>query len=485
MPEDKPGVPPEVPEFLKRWGYMLVLDEKSKTPLHAQLYQQIKTDIVCGRIKAGTKLVSSRRVSAELRISRNTVELAYERLCSEGLVVSKPRRGYFVEILEPETFNKSEAAKDVRAAPVKRPPQNTLYDFRPCNLYLKNTPLAQWKRLMNRCFNEYREGFSRHGAVFGEMGLRAEIQRYIHDYRDVRCTAEQIVVGPGTQFCLGLACALIKSGGLSVAMEEPGYLNSRVTFQNNGFKVCPVRLDEHGLSVKALEETEAAAAYVTPSHQFPVGTVMSAARRTELAEWAGRRDALIIEDDFNCHFQYDVKPVPSLQSLCSDRTIYMGSFSNMLFPCIRISYMVVPGQLLGRLYERAEYDAPFVPFLMQKALELFIREGYWESHVRRVKKHQKEKCEALTNALRHEFGDGIRIIGAHAGLHLLVQVKWPMDEAELIRRASRAGVGVYPTEKYWIHPENSGGGTVLLNFGGMAPENIPAAVRLLRSAWLK
>lgn len=464
---------------------MLVLDEKSKTPLYAQLYQQIKRDILSGHVKAGTKLKSSRKVAADFRISRNTVESAYEQLCSEGLITSKPRKGYYVERLTLEAFHKNETARDGQGAPAELPSEDIPYDFRPGNLHLAEIPFAQWQRLTNKCFHDYKEGLARYGPVFGELGLRAEIQRYLHDYRDVNCTVDQILVGAGTQFCLGLVCRLMEASVLKVAMEEPGYDKSRITFQNNGLKVYPVELDEHGLKVKALGATDATAAYVTPSRQFPAGMVMPITRRLELVEWARHRNALIIEDDHNCHFQHDLKPIPSLQSLCGDRVIHLGSFSDMLSPALRLSYMVVPGNLLEELHKRFEQYAPFVPFLTQKTLELFMREGHWESQVRKSRKQQKEKCAALVRALKKEFGNSIRIFARQAGLHLLVQAKWPMPEAELIRRARGAGVGVYPTSRYWIDPKSSEKGTVLLNFGGMAPAHIPIAVKLLHQAWLE
>ncbi|ATW27387.1 PLP-dependent aminotransferase family protein [Candidatus Formimonas warabiya] len=463
---------------------MLVLDEKSKTPLYAQLYQQIKDDIVKGCVKAGTKLRSSRKISQELHISRNTVELAYEQLHAEGFIVSKPRKGYFVEAGAEETFQKSKTAPNTRTAAMEDVNQKVVYDFRPCALYLREAPFPQWQRLMNRCFHDFKEGVIRYGSSFGEWSLRTEIQRYISDYRNVHCKVDQIMVGTGTQFCLGLVCPLLRERGFSVAMEEPGDDQARMTLQNNGIKISPIEVDKEGLNVRVLEGAEARAVYVTPSHQFPTGTVMPMTRRLELVEWARRRDALIIEDDDSCHFQYDTKPLPSLQSLCGDRVIYLGSFSEMLFPCIQASYMVMPDPYLQDLYQRFENHTPLVPFLMQKTLELYIRGGHWESHVRKTRKHQKEKCASLVQALKSEFGNNICILGTHAGFHLLVQVKWPMNEAELIHRACQAGVGVCPTSKYWIRPQNSAYGTVLLSFRGIPLEHIPRAVKLLREAWL-
>ncbi len=463
---------------------MFVLNENSKTPLYAQLYEQIKTDILNGTLKPGTKLKSSREVSAELHISRNTVELAYDQLFAEGFITSRPRRGYYVEALAMKTFQECEAAN--RPETTEKPDQAIAYDFRCGKLLLSELPCNLWQRLIGRCFHDYREDLARQGPGFGETGLRTEIQKYIHDYRNVNCTAEQVVVTSGTQFCLGLACQLLKSmnKGPDIAMEEPGYDQSRVTFQNNGLNTCPVGLDRHGPIIKMLAAASVMAAYITPSHQFPTGIVMPLSRRSELAEWAIQKDAFIIEDDYNCHFQHDLGPLPSLQSLCTDRVFYLGSFSDILFPCIRVSYMVVPENLLAKLQGWFDSHAPFVPFLTQKPLELFMKEGHWESHLRKMRKNQKLKCQTLVSALKDRFGDNIQIAGFHSGLHLLVQAKWPVKEDELVRHAYQNGIGVYPTSKYWNYPKSSEYGTVLLNYGGVSLPDIPVAVDLLYQAWL-
>jgi GntR family transcriptional regulator/MocR family aminotransferase len=462
---------------------MWMVDEKSKTPLYIQLYEKIKADIFNGTLKPGAKLKSSRAASLELHISRNTVELAYDLLFAEGFITSRPRVGYYVEALELKNFQECGAANCEEAA--EKPDQSMICDFRCGKLLLSELPCNQWQRLIGRCFHDYREDLARQTPVFGETGLRTEIQKFIHNYRNVNCTAEQIVVTTGTQSCLDLVCRLLKSMDKEpdIAMEEPGYDRSRITFHNNGLHISPMEVDQHGADIKALRTANAAAAYITPSHQFPTGVVMSAARRSELAEWAGQTDAFIIEDDYNCHFQHGVRPLPSLQSLCADRVFYIGGFSDLLFPCINVSYMVVPEKLLDRLHRWFDNHAPFVSFLTQKPLELFMKEGLLESHLRKMRKTQKIKCEALVSALKNSFGGSIHISGFHAGLHLLVQAKWPVKEEELVSRARRAGIGVYPTSRYRSHTEGSQNGTVLLNYGGVPLQDIPDAVERLYEAW--
>jgi GntR family transcriptional regulator/MocR family aminotransferase len=470
---------------------MLTIDGKAKLPLYIQLYQQIKAEILDGVIGPGTKLKSSRETSAELGISRNTVELAYEQLLAEGLIASRPRSGYYAEAPETEAFRERESAGAGSEEVCESPRRDIRYDFQCGKLLSSELPCGLWHRLIGRCFHDYREELARQGSPLGEIGLRAEIQKQLRAERNVDCRAEQIVVTTGTQHCLSLICLLLKSMGRDsgVAMEEPGYDRARVTFQNNGLEVYPVTLDRHGPLVDSLGASGAAAPapaalYTTPSHQFPTGVVMSAERRAALVEWAKAGDAFLIEDDYNCYYRHGARPLPSLQSLCADRVFYIGGFSDILFPCIGVAYLVVPENLLGRLRDRFQGHAPAVPFFTQKPLELFMREGHWESHLRKLRKRQKLKCEALTGALESRFGDRIRISGAEAGLHILIQAGWPAGEDELIRRAARAGVGVYPTRAHWHNPGKDEHGTVLLNYGGVELADIPTAAALLHRAWL-
>lgn len=465
---------------------MMLLDEKSSVPLYAQLYQQIKEDILSGNIKDGTKLPSSRNLAIDLRISRNTVELAYQQLDSEGFINSKPRQGYYAELpLLYEVLDKKEAPVAARVEREIQSEENIIYDFQNKKLHSDDFPFDKWQKLVNKCFHDYKNGFLQYGCPFGEPGLRSEIQRHIYNYRQVHCDAKQIIIGSGTQFCLELVCQLLKLKNLNVAMEEPGYDRTRTTFQNNGFKVQPVGIDEHGMNVKILSTMDVAATYVTPSHQYPTGIIMPLERRLELVEWAKRNETFIIEDDYNNCFQYDLKPLPSIQSLCSDRVIYMGSFSDMLFPAIGVSYVVLPEHLLDELCKRYCSDTTFVPFLTQKTLELFMREGFWEKHVRKTVQHQRKKRNMLVSTLQNEFGDTIHIRGSHAGLHLLVQTKWPMTQDELINRANEVGVRVQPTSNFWSCYQTGEISTVLLNYGGMTLEHIPIAIKLLSQAWLK
>ena len=462
---------------------MLIVDETSKTPIYLQLYKQIREDIMNGTLTPGTKLNSSRALSAELRISRNTVDLAYGKLYAEGFLLSKPRLGYFVELPLIEGTGQKEVCTESGETLIQNKKYNIIHDLSSKKLNQDEFPFQKWKALSNKCINYYKHGMLEYVCPFGEPGLRSEIQRFIYHYRQVKCLAKQIIIGPGTQFCLELICPyLVRSGG-KIAIEDPGYHKTKATLRNNGVQICPIPLDEQGIDVRLLSSTESAAAYVTPSHQYPTGIVMSKKRRRELAEWAKQTHSFIIEDDYNGCFQYDLKPISSIQSLCPDNVIYIGSFSELLFPSIGVSYMVLPNALLEELCASHCHNAIYVPFLTQKTLELFMREGFLESHVRKMVKLQRDKRNLLMSSIRNEFGDKVLILGEHAGFHLFLHIQWETDEETLIRKARSIGIALQSTTEFWNDSFTPRGTHILMNYGGMQLEDIPEVIKQLKAAW--
>lgn len=461
---------------------MFLLNAKNKTPLYRQLYQQLRIKILNGELSSQTKLLSSRRLSQELRISRNTVDMAYQQLLSEGYILGKPRSGYYVETLHNTiipAFMESEQLE-----PPSEIPDHIKYNFKYGKLSPHAFPFSQWQRLTNECLRNYQEQLLDYHSFMGELGLRKEILKYLRDYRDIKCTVDQVLITSGTEHCLSLACELLKSVTSTIAIEEPGYAGAHFTFKNHGFCIQPITISHHGLNVKELHTSAAKAVYVTPSHQFPTGRIMSITRRLRLVEWAYEHNAFIIEDDYSSHLRYDVKPISSLQGLAPDKVIYIGSFSKTLLPSLRVAYMVLPKELAQIIHKTAENRACSVPFLIQKPLELFLQEGHFESHIRKMLRHLRKKHETLIYELQENFGDTISITGMNAGLHLLLQLKIPVSAEDLITRAAKAGVYIPIMNRIWIDSEPSPYPNILLGFGGIALEDIPPAIRLLRKVWL-
>lgn len=461
---------------------MYLLAANSKKPLYQQLYQQMRAKILNGELDAQAKLPSSRRLAAELHISRNTVDTAYQQLLSEGYIVGKSRSGYYVETLRNTKLSAfAEVAPDMLSG--QSQPDGILYDFRYGNLSPQVFPFAQWQRLTNLCLRQDKDQFLNYSDVRGEPGLRQELVKYLHEYRDVRCTADQIWITSGTIPCLMLIGQLLRTEASAIAMEDPGFAAAHSAFTNYGFQVPLIPVNSHGLNVKALRTVTAQAVYVTPSHQFPTGRIMSITRRLQLIDWAFDQDALIIEDDYNCHLRYDVKPAPALQGLAPDKVIYIGSFSKILSPSLRVAFMVLPEKLSLHLQQKTENYACSVPLLIQKPLERFLQENLFESHLRKLLRQFKKQRDSLLRALQEHFGDTVTVSGVNAGLHILLQLNQPVSSQELVARAAKAGVAVNG-DNLWVESSPGQAGRVLLGFGAIANEDIDPAVRLLRQAWL-
>jgi GntR family transcriptional regulator/MocR family aminotransferase len=461
---------------------MFVIDAKSKIPLYEQLYQQIRTHILSGYLHSDTKLPSNRSLSKDLRISRNTVDMAYQQLLSEGYIFAKSRSGYYVEKIQQmpvpiKEFTKVDLPQKIINDTTPR--YNLQYGKLSSNIF----PLTQWQRLTNECIRSYKEEIANYGSMMGELGLRREVANYLREYRDVKCTVDQIMICSGIQHCLTIICELLKPFTSTIAMEDPGFAGAYYSFKNQNFSVDLIPVDHHGLSVKYLSASKAKAAYVTPSHQFPTGKIMSITRRLHLVDWSHQQDAFIIEDDYSCHLRYDVKPIQALQSLAPDKVIYIGSFSKILSPSLRVAYMVLPDELARYIHQRALFPC-FVPFLIQKPLELLLQREYWERHLRKTTRHFKKKHDTLVQCLRREFGDSISISGMNAGLHLFLQVHWPASAEQLITRAQEAGISIHTTGRLWVESRNEQHVHILLGFGGIELDDIPQAIHLLRKAWL-
>ncbi len=281
------------------------------------------------------------------------------------------------------------------------------YDFNyGGDINLKEFPFKIWRKLSMQSLDEEQAQLLLYGDPQGELELRNYMASYLYEARGgVQCRAEQIVIGgAGLQFLLGIVCNLIGRNEL-FAMEDPGYYRVRYLFKDNGIKVKPIALDEHGIHIDQLRKNNIKAVYVTPSHQFPLGTVMPISRRLALLEWAREEDAYIIEDDYDGgEFRYAGKPIPALQGLdSSDRVIYMGTFSKSLIPSIKLSYMILPRKLMD-LFHQNNYYVQTVSRLHQHTLQLFIESGYWERHLNKTRNSYKRRYEALVKSIHQTFG---------------------------------------------------------------------------------
>ena len=454
----------------------------SKIPLYEQIYEYIRAEIREGNIVSGEKLPSTRSLSRYLEVSRSTVELAYEQLLSEGYIEARPYRGFFVAQVE-GLYQLSRQSRNEKHVSHKSEKQFR-YDFTPNGVDLKSFPYNTWRKLSRECLMDDKAELFRLGCPKGQYGLRNAISSYLHQARGVNCSPDQIIVGAGNDYLMMLLCAVIGTKH-RIALENPTYKQAYRLFDNLSCKVCTVDMDEKGMRVDGLEKSGADIAFVMPSHQYPLGTVMPIKRRLELLEWANRSEKrYIIEDDYDSEFRYKGKPIPALQGYDGNgKVIYIGTFSKSIAPAIRMSYLVLP-ESLCKLYEtRCGFINSTVSKVDQLILQKFIEDGYYERHLNKMRALYKSRHDTLLAALKSWKPD-FRISGENAGVHLLLHFHDSRSEEELIRLAASGGIKVYGLSEYYVERKNEKPESViLLGYANMNEEKIKEAAGLLKKAW--
>lgn len=463
-----------------------MLDRESEIPLYAQLYSRIRNGIETGQWAKGDKLPSIRELSANLLVSKNTVEIAYRQLIAEGYAESLPRSGLRVLQVEPVMGKPAAAGPGRRDGTARReadakPPD---IDFQYGRVELERFPLKSWKKCLTEALETDLAGVLGYGEIEGNAELRAEIARYLLASRGVACDPGRIFLAAGTQHAVGLLCRLLPLQG-PIGMEEPGYDGVRAVLEDHRLEVVPIPAEDDGLDVEALRRSAAKAVYATPAHHFPLGGVLPVRKRNLLLQWAEDSGGYVIEDDYDSEFRYEGQPIPALKSMdAHDRVIYLGTFSKSFLPAARISYIVLPERLSEGFRERLSPYSQAVSPLLQQAVLQFMREGHFERHVRKTKKLYQVRHQALLDAIRRHLGDRVEVIGQKAGLHLLVNIPG-RDGEELALRAARVGVKVYSTSRYWNRREGRTLSCVMLGFGGLRESVIEQGILRLKKAWFE
>ncbi len=455
--------------------------------LYEQIYEYIRQEIREGKLLCGERLPSTRSLADYLQVSRSTVDVAYAQLLSEGYIESKPYKGYFVSRMEELFQLESTSGSGSMADTDEKLSQETThyrYDFSPNGIDMSAFPSSVWKKITKNVLGDESRGLYLLGEPQGDYELRLTISRYLHASRGVNCSPEQIVIGAGNDYLLILLEKLLGEKK-RIAMENPTYKRAYRIFQSCGYEIAAVPMDDCGMQVEALEKEDVAAAYVMPSHQHPTGMVMPIGRRTELLHWANcKEERYLIEDDYDSEFRYRGKPIPSLQS--SDKhgkVIYIGTFSKAIAPAIRISYMVLPQRLLERYSKECYFYSSTVSRIDQRILDEFIRDGYFERHLNKMRKIYRAKHELMLQCLE-PFADKFQLSGENAGLHLLLTSQKGSSEEQLIEKAREQQVKVYGLSDSLIRNHVHRNGTILLGFGGLTKEEIIKGTEELKKAWL-
>lgn len=453
---------------------MYTIDQNLKTPLHVQLYEALKDDII-ENLHVGEKLPSIRKLSSTYNLSKNTVESAFRQLYVEGFIESYPKSGYFVSDTNFKDFHTD--AKTVTNTPTA--PKKYKYDFFPARLPKSSFPLKLWKRVYVKAIDESLD-MGGYPDGQGEIKLREEIAKYLNSSRATNCSASQIVITSGFGDAMELLAKMLKANYKTFAMENPGYHIVHQVFDAYGYKIEKITVDASGIVIDELYKSEAKIVYITPSHQYPKGVSMPIANRLKLLEWAKDVGGLILEDDYDGELTYYNRPIPSLQGLDkNEHVVYFGTFAKYLSPALRIAYMVLPEHLLSRY--KQQYDSHFckVSLTTQITLAHFMKEGYFEKHIRKIRTLNKKKHELLKNLLEQKLGDTMKIESEGAGLAILINPTLPFDWDKFKELAEQKSIKLY-------FAKNVSGGSweaLRLGFGGFKVEELIEAVEQLSLIW--
>jgi len=460
-------------------GYAITWAFDRSGPLYRQLYRHLAEEIRNGRLTAGERLPSKRQLCAHLDVSMSTVETAYEMLEAEGYIAAKPRSGFVVCDVLPLPAVEEQNAR-VPALPRKPEKRKFEYAFSTGAVDTSVFPFSSWARITKEAVYG-RPDLLQLGHPQGDPSLRETLAQFLHQYRGVNCSPEQIVVGAGLDYLLGLVMQLL-SPGAGVALEDPGYPSAHATVERFGRTPVYLPVDGDGMRPDLLEKSGASAALVTPSHQFPLGSTMPLSRRTQLLRWAGEEeDRWLLEDDYDSEFRYASRPIPAMQGLDKlGRVVYLGTFSRSIAPSIRVAYLILPPVLLERYYEVFERTSCTVSRFEQETLRRFLANGGYSAHLRRMNNLYGRRRTMVGNLLSEAFPDG-SVAGAEAGLHFLFSLP-RFSELELTKKAAVEGVEVHGLSEYCKGgtPMDS---TLVLGFAGLDEEAAKGAVERLKRAW--
>jgi GntR family transcriptional regulator / MocR family aminotransferase len=488
---------------------VLTIRADAKIPLFRQIFNGLRNAILTGKLKPGTCLPSTRQLAEDLNVSRNTVLSAYDQLLAEGYLEGTAGSGTFVarnlpeERLQPgpiaprvhgHHYQSRSPSKRGRKLAANLPdagevrlgdllPYRNPIPFRYPTPELASFPFNIWSKLMAKYNRNPSYDLLDYSYPAGYPRLREVIAAYLKSARGVQCEAEQVIVVPSSQMGLDIIAQMLLDHGDTGLIEDPGYFGARAVFERAGIRITPIPIDEEGVSMSAIRKTrnDARIIYVTPSHQFPLGVTMSLARRLDLLEWARQTNAWIIEDDYDGEYRYTGRPIPSLQGLDgNERVIYIGTFSKMMFPSLRISYLVAPRDLAevfikGRIL--IDTQSSTIP---QGALADFIEDGHFARHIRRMRKLYAERQACLIAAVKTELSGLLEVEERAAGMHLIGWLPPGVDDRQASSAAQRYNLTVLPLSAASLR--SLGRGALVLGYTGFNEQQISMGVRQLRIA---
>lgn len=486
---------------------MLLPELDRQSPLATQLYRNIKEGVLTGALPPDYRLPSSRELADDLKVSRNTVLCAYDQLLAEGYLESRVGAGTFVAAGIPDQgLRKRRAGKAMQLRPAKlqarlsalarrlplgaigglRPPDPGLrIDFRYGVPRLEDFPAEDWRMLAARHLRHPQKAELAYAGSAGHLPLREAIARHVWEHRGITCSAEDVIIVNGSQQGLDLVARAVLDPGDRVLMENPTYPGARAIVEAMGAEIDHIGVDQGGLDVEKVRRLQhrVKLAYVTPSHQFPTGGVMRLSRRLSFLQWAHDSDAFVVEDDYDSEYRYTGRPIEAIHALDTyGQVIYLGTFSKILAPALRLGYIISPPPLTATLQQLKSLADRHSSTLAQQVLAEFLSTGLFERHLRRSRTRNASRRQALLKALQRAFGDSVVVEGANAGVHVLMWLKdWPVARIdEIVERAAQRGIGVYSIAPFYNGPPPQAG--LLLGYSSLDEIEITAGINALAKA---
>jgi GntR family transcriptional regulator/MocR family aminotransferase len=479
----------------------IMLDASLPDPLYKQLYERLRGAILAGQLERGARLPSTRTLASELGISRSTAALAYEQLLLEGYLESRVGQGTTVARLLPatlllehtqtqekraETQEKPSLHLSSRIRSLQEIPSTESVDgsvgviFRSGEPALDLFPYEVWARLIARRARQSLCLYAHYQSPAGYAPLREAICAHIGITRGVRCTPEHVILTAGSQGALDLAARTLLDPGDAAWIENPGYFGAQGALLAAGAHLMPVPVDEQGLVVEIGRQRcpEARLVSITPSHQFPTGVTMSLSRRLALLDWARQAGAWILEDDYDSEYRLSGRPLEALQGLDpAGRVLYIGSFSKVLFPALRLGYVVAPPELIEPLLAMRRFIDVHVPILEQMALTDFLYEGHFARHLRHMREHYRQRRDLLYHELRTHLGGLLEVQAPEAGMHLVGWLPPEKDDRRAAALAVQVGIEATPISKFSLEPLPRGG--LLFGYASTKERDILLGVKRL------
>ena len=455
------------------------IDNSSRYPLYEQIYMKIKKDISDGKLITGEKLPSKRELAKHLQISIITVENAYAQLIAEGYIYSQEKKGYYISDITKMMYSQMHEKKSQQIVKEKK---EYFIDFVSNAIDVQGFPITIWSRLVREILSkENQKNILRSAPSQGLYELREAISKHLYQFRGMDVKPDNIVIGSGTEYLYNLLIQLL-GNDLVFAVEDPGYAKPYLIYRSNKTSCAHISMDEQGIDMSALNDSNADIVHITPSHHFPTGIVMPISRRYELLNWAyNKKQRYIIEDDYDSEFRMSGRPIPSLLGIDGNKkVIYMNTFSKTIAPSIRISYMILPDNLMEKFNKELGFYTNTVPMLEQIVLQLFISRGYLEKHINRMKTIYRIKRDKIISLIKESrLKDFCEILEADSGLHFLLKTDTSLTDEEVIEKSKEKGIRISAVSTYSFNNRSHLSHTFIINYPGVEIEKVNTAIGYL------